>query len=154
MQAPSALSRENLKALDASDSSKNDAGLDRWLPMGRSNKRRRNTELARLLHPPASDSKSAGCSNATRGLTLPALRAIVCIDRVGDDVFVDIQCWRDGARTVLSPGDLHRTLDHWAAHWESGSGRLTKSSCARFEADLQRCEEHAASIQQFVDSLF
>ncbi|KAK9816103.1 hypothetical protein WJX74_003500 [Apatococcus lobatus] len=119
----------------------------RVLGMGGSREKKRRLKVLEDRVPDAPPGALHHKGNAkgpqgTRGLMLTGMRAVVCMDFVGDHCYVDIQSWCPVTkRTVeLNPWDLHEGLRKWGPHWATGGGRMSHSAAARFKRDVSGLE--------------
>lgn len=159
MVAGCGLTREGLKALDADRGRKKDSSLDALLKMRTKDRRRkiRAVEDGASFQLPKNrrwNGHAQAYRGTTKGLGLPGLRAVVCMDFIDEDCHVAIQC-REGPRSVVvPPGGLHPSLEHWSSRWESGSGLLSVPDSQRFRAEVLACEAEAERTRAAVDALF
>lgn len=153
------LTREGLKALDADRGRKKDSSLDALLKMRTKDRRRkiRAVEDGASFQLPKNrrwNGHAQAYRGTTKGLGLPGLRAVVCMDYIEEDCHVAIQC-REGRRSVVVPPEaLHPSLEHWSSCWESGSGLLSAPDSRRFRAEVLALEEEAGRTRAAVDALF
>ncbi len=149
------MDRDTLRALDAVGPAKNQATLDHALGMGggRDKKRRLDALEAKVSEAPPGGlfqrKHQGGCKvqGGTRGLILANMRAVVCLDYVGDHCYVDIQGWQPSRKRTgeLAPSDLHERLGKWGPYWATGGGRMSHSAAARFRTEVLGLEQDRTS---------
>ena len=151
MLAGSSLTREDLRQLDAGGQGKKRGALASLLPhMNLKNKKQRTkpeeAALKRCIR--AHASKAAEPDSSTRGISLPALKAVVCLDTIGAECYVDIQRCSGPARTTILPEQLHCSLQEWTPMWTSGSGLLNRSQAATFWKEAVACDRSVGALVQ------
>ena len=155
------MDRDTLRALDAVEPTKNQATLDCVLGMGGSRDRKRKLKVLEDRLPDAGPGglqhrASSKVPQGTKGLTLAAMRAVVCMDYVGNLCYVDIQAWQDsGKRTVeLDPSGLHESLREWVPYWTTGGGQMSHSAAARFRREVLELERVRREDRSIMAEIF
>ncbi len=83
---------------------------------------------------------SSKLQQGTKGVTLPGLGAIICLDYLGEACYIDIQVWKSGRRLTVLPEQLDQSLAGWNQYWKTGGGKMSHGKTRHFMLDVHDCE--------------
>lgn len=90
----------------------------------------------------------------TKGVSLPYLKAIMCMDFVDRHCYIDIQRCSGVSRTVILPGQLAPGLQEWDRYWGADGGKFSHKAAARFKVQALACDKQAAEMARLEGLVF